>query len=121
MTKYLTTFLIAGVILPACNVEINVDSKARYVEEIRLAEAEFAKLVKENGMSVGFLEYAANDAVLNRNDILFKGKEDDHAVNIADGPWISPFVAKPHSPPPNDGSSASRRLNRRRARARGRC
>lgn len=39
-------------------------------------EKEFCKYVKEHSIKAGFLHYAADDAVLNRDNNIIKGKKD---------------------------------------------
>ena len=46
-----------------------------YKTEILNAEVAFASLVRDKGMKTGFLTFASNDAVLNRNNHLIKGKQ----------------------------------------------
>jgi ketosteroid isomerase-like protein len=45
-----------------------------YIEEIKRTEANFAKMVKQQGVATAFLHYAADDAVLYRNNKLISGK-----------------------------------------------
>jgi len=45
-----------------------------YKEEIRKTEQEFAEMVKKKGIKEAFLAFAADDAVLSRNNVLVKGK-----------------------------------------------
>ena len=74
---YLTlSFLL--ILLVACKVEFKMNN-GDHIEEIRAAETAFAQEVKESGMTTAFLQFAADDAVLNRNDILYKGKEEIRA------------------------------------------
>ncbi len=47
----------------------------QFKSEILAAETAFAQLVKEKGMKVGFLTYAAEEAVLQRGGKLFRGKK----------------------------------------------
>ena len=44
-------------------------------EEIRLAEKAFADMARERGVREAFLAFAAEDAVLNRDDRIISGKE----------------------------------------------
>ena len=44
-------------------------------EEVRQTEAAFASMALEKGIATAFLYYAADDAVLNRNDSLIIGIE----------------------------------------------
>lgn len=47
----------------------------KYEAEIFATEKAFAQLAKEKGVKTAFLAYAADDAVLNRDNKLIKGKE----------------------------------------------
>ncbi len=46
-----------------------------YKAEIMQTEKDFAIMAKEEGLQAAFLFYAAEDAVINRNDSVLKGKE----------------------------------------------
>lgn len=51
------------------------DLSSQAAEEIRRAEAAFAQMAKEKGVPEAFLAYAADDAVMLRNDVLVEGQE----------------------------------------------
>lgn len=51
-------------------------TKAEVENEVRETEFKFCERAGENGIAEAFLFYAAEDAVLNRNDVLIKGKEE---------------------------------------------
>ena len=59
----------------SCSIERNENLIDKYRSEIMNIEREFAELVKEKGLKVGFLTYASEDAVLNRGNQLIKGKK----------------------------------------------
>lgn len=59
----------------SCNMEDKNKTISRYKEEIRKTEQKFAEMVKKKGIKEAFLAFAADDAVLSRNNILVKGKE----------------------------------------------
>ena len=47
----------------------------KYKNEILDTERAFAKLAKDKDLKIAFLTYASEEAVLNRNNMLIKGKE----------------------------------------------
>ena len=59
----------------SCNVEIEKDSVQKWKDEILETEKNFAKMAGEEGLSKAFMTYAAEDAVLMRNDKLVIGKK----------------------------------------------
>ena len=64
--------LFVSVFLIFCTSEIAPTEK--YKEEIRQTEQAFAKMAKETGIKEAFLAFAADSAVLNRNDKILKGR-----------------------------------------------
>lgn len=48
-------------------------------QEIREAEAAFAQMARDSGVPAAFLHFAAEEAVLNRNDRLIRGREEMEA------------------------------------------
>jgi ketosteroid isomerase-like protein len=56
-----------------------MEKKQTYKNEIVEVEAAFAESLRSEGMKAAFLSFAAEDAVLNRNDVLYKGKEEIRA------------------------------------------
>ena len=60
-------------ILPSCQNNIPTEELRK---EILNTEKEFVEMVKEEGVAKAFESFAAEDAVLNRNDTLIVGKED---------------------------------------------
>ena len=67
--------VILSIFVVSCPMEKNETLIEKYKTEIMDTEKAFAKLVKEKGMKVAFVVYAANNAVLNRGENLIKGKE----------------------------------------------
>lgn len=77
-TKFLLIFFLFALIgLPACspaptgNEAISLDAARA---EIREAERAFAEMAASDGVAAAFLAFAADSAVLNRNDVLIRGK-----------------------------------------------
>lgn len=66
------------VLLTACNSR--EDSSEKWKKEIVETEKAFAALAQNEGITEAFLTYAADDAVLMRNNALVKGKEDIKAL-----------------------------------------
>lgn len=62
------------VLISACTTD-TMENKEELIESVRQAEADFAARLKEAGMAAAFTEFAAPDAVISRNNRLYKGKE----------------------------------------------
>ncbi len=73
--KILVIFIVFFLILNGCNMEDKEKTLKLYKEEILKTEQAFAEMVKEKGLKEAFLAFAADEAVLSRNNILVKGKE----------------------------------------------
>ncbi len=65
----------AVLLLFSCNVESEKDSIETWKKEIVETEHSFALMAAEEGISKAFMAYAAEDAVLMRNNKLVIGKE----------------------------------------------
>lgn len=65
----LAIYLLLG---SACQHQNNTE---QWKQEILQTEAAFAKMASEKGMKEAFLQFAANDAVLNRNNNIIRGKK----------------------------------------------
>jgi len=77
MTKNSLVLIFSICILnSACKMENQSDSIEVYKNEIMEAEKAFATLAKDEGLQSAFLKYAADDAVLNRNNSIVKGKSE---------------------------------------------
>ena len=61
--------------LNACNTTTDVESMSAWKEEIVNTEKAFANMAAEEGVPEAFLAYAANDAVLMRNNKLIIGMD----------------------------------------------
>ena len=59
----------------SCHMSTDKASIEKWENEIIEVEQSFAKMLKEEGMEKAFLAYAAEDAVLMRNNSLLTGKE----------------------------------------------
>lgn len=70
-----------------------------FKSEIMETEKAFAQLVREKGLKVGFLAYAAHDAVLSRGGQLIKGHKaieeyfDQQALQLIYLAWQPDFVS----------------------------
>jgi len=89
---YLALFLI---LFCSCQTESKKDSVEKWKQEIRKAEEDFAQMAKEKGIHDAFMSFAADDAVLQRGELII-GKEaiDQHlkrsiSKNLA---WSPDFV-----------------------------
>ena len=65
-------FFIICLIITSCNIESKKESIEQYKVEILKTERDFAKMAKQEGMPKAFLTYAAEEAVLNRNNTVLK-------------------------------------------------
>jgi len=74
MNRFSLLYLIVLTILLACNSPKNEDSRDKWKNEILNTEKEFAEMVLNEGIGKAFLHFAADDAVLMRNDKLIIGK-----------------------------------------------
>ncbi len=75
MKKKIKLLLPAVLLLFSCNVESEKDSVETWKKEIVETEHSFALMAAEEGISKAFMAYAAEDAVLMRNNKLVIGKE----------------------------------------------
>ena len=71
------TLLVIGflIFIVSCKTQLTENDEAKIKQEILNTENDFELAVKEKGIGQAFYEYAAEDACLNRNDSLIKGKE----------------------------------------------
>jgi len=63
------------VLFSSCSVEIEKDSPEKWKEEIVETERNFSAMVGEKGIPEAFIYFAAEDAVLMRNNKLVIGRE----------------------------------------------
>jgi hypothetical protein len=69
--KSLLIAMVAIATFVACELKPDLKKAA---QDIRQAEEEFAKLTDEKGVAVGFYEFAAEEAVINRGGLI-KGRD----------------------------------------------
>ena len=74
MSKIGYIVFLTALIVYSCKREPNVRSVEQSRKEILEAEQNFAKMVEEEGMYQAFITFAADDAVLMRNNDLVIGK-----------------------------------------------
>jgi ketosteroid isomerase-like protein len=60
----------------SCTSEINERQMEELINEVLLVEHNFAELAKNEGIAKAFLSYADEDAVLNRNNTIIKGRKE---------------------------------------------
>lgn len=80
--------IMSFILFSSCNSIQESEKMENWKNEIILAEKNFANMAIEHGVSEAFLNYAASDAVLMRNDKLIKGKSEirryfEHTANAA--------------------------------------
>ncbi len=82
----------------SCDLSKPSKSKETIKNEVAETEKSFALMVKEKGVKKAFLYYASEDAVLNRNNLLVKGKNeignyfDNLAYKITRLEWKPDFI-----------------------------
>ena len=75
--KIPVVFALAGLMLfSGCSHEPKEDRTAQWKQEIRETELAFSALSEKEGIAKAFLTYAAEDAVLMRNNLLIKGRDE---------------------------------------------
>jgi ketosteroid isomerase-like protein len=74
MNKLLSLSILFFVVLLACSTNTSDQQLFSWMNEIRKAEADFAEMVKNEGIHDAFLAFAADDAVLMRDNKLIIGK-----------------------------------------------
>ena len=75
--KTLTTFskiFIFTLLLIACESKKSEDLTKKWIQEIFDAEQQFAQMVQKEGIHNAFVDFAADDASIMRNDSIIKGK-----------------------------------------------
>lgn len=75
MNKTLQLILWLSILICSCSTNEKEDSIERWKQEIVDTEQAFSEMAQTEGISEAFLAYAAEDAVLMRNDKLTIGKE----------------------------------------------
>lgn len=75
MEKYLILIVHIPILIISCNTNMKENSVEKWKSEIIQTEKEFADMAKKEGISKAFLNYAADDVVLLRDNSLILGKE----------------------------------------------
>ena len=76
MNKLKNIFALIIMMLFACNSKTKPESVELWKQEIQEVERSFAKLASEEGIHNAFVAFAADDAVLMRNNQLITGKNE---------------------------------------------
>jgi len=100
MKKLLSIMFLSSLLFYSCNKKKKEDSIAKWKNEILKTEKEFTEMAQKDGISIAFLTFAADDAVVMRNNSLmigkkslrknFKNKESDSSGNSLK--WKPDFV-----------------------------
>ena len=75
MKKLLIIIMLLSLLISSCSENEKDDQVKKWKQEIENTELEFADMASKEGLQKAFLSYAADDAVLNRNNTILKGKE----------------------------------------------
>lgn len=67
--------MFLSLFISSCSENEKDDQVKKWKQEIENTELEFADMASKEGLQKAFLSYAADDAVLNRNNTILKGKE----------------------------------------------
>jgi len=106
MNFRITNLILCAIIFSSCHqaqrqtenrkIEATDDQIAKWKNEIAQVEEEFAKMVADSGIHDAFVHFAADSAVLQRNNQLIKGKDnidyayqDIHSKGLS---WKADFV-----------------------------
>ncbi len=83
MIKLTFTIAFAGLIMISCNTKPDKQKTEQWKNEIRETEQKFSKMAGEEGIHKAFTTFAAEDAVLMRNNKLIEGLKniDEHYKN----------------------------------------
>ena len=80
----------------SCETKNNGELIEKWKQEILESEENFAKMVQNEGIHNAFVAYAADDAVLMRNNTVIKGKKaiDEHykGVDTKSLTWTADFI-----------------------------
>jgi len=75
LNKLTVILFVLSLTVVSCNTNPHKDSIEKWKQEITQTEQDFAKMAKEEGIYKAFTAYAAEDAVINRNEKLISGKQ----------------------------------------------
>jgi len=98
MKKLLKFILATCLLFYSFGIEAQMESIEKWKNEILKTEQDFANMAKDKGISVAFLTYAAEDAVLKQDNTLLIGKKaiQTHFNNLPPGTinlsWKPEFV-----------------------------
>jgi ketosteroid isomerase-like protein len=73
MRRFYYFIIAASLFLNSCNTKPDAKTIEKWKHEIKEAEQNFAKMAGEEGIEKAFTTYAAEDAVIMRNNELVKG------------------------------------------------
>lgn len=94
--KNIYLLIIVFFLYLSCKTKNNDAMVEKWKQEIRVSEQNFAKMVETEGIHNAFVAYAAEDAVLMRNNELIKGKIaiDIHykEINTKSLSWSPDFI-----------------------------
>lgn len=74
MVRTIVATLLLVYLISGCSKDNSTNNKAKYITEIAAAENAFAQMAKDKGLQTAFTFFAADSAVINRGDVLIKGK-----------------------------------------------
>jgi ketosteroid isomerase-like protein len=75
MNKVYQVVILCFLFINGCNLQPDRSDIEKWKAEIAETEGKFAELAAQEGIRTAFLYYAAEDAVLSRNNNIIKGKE----------------------------------------------
>jgi len=68
--------LLLCILITACNSNHQLADVEQAKKEIRSTEKAFARLCKDKGVEIAFITFAADSAVIHRDNKILKGKEE---------------------------------------------
>ncbi len=74
MNSRIKWFLLICLLTISCKIDASDEQIEQWKNEILEIESRFAQMAKEEGIEKAFVFYAAEDGVLNRNNVLVIGK-----------------------------------------------
>ena len=72
--KNLVYFLLVFALVISCQTKNNIVNLEEVKQQVLKAEHDFDKAAREKGVEAAFLAFAAEDAVINRGEKIYKGK-----------------------------------------------
>lgn len=76
MNRHITLFGLVLLLAASCKQASPTDFSAQWKQEIFQAEADFAQMAREKGIEPAFLAFAAEDAVMMRNNQVVLGRDE---------------------------------------------